>query len=226
MSLKCPSNLKPSTKSLDSRPENSFHIRRRKTFLVDKKQRIYKKDTNKRISYVSLGTMQGQRNSFIRRKSSLMSIKDFRDIEDEIKFTILEMRRSCLWEIRRQSMDLFDVFENKDLKNEKEPEKYVPMLKFLDNSDDEEGITKTIKRCKTSVLQKKKTIRYIKNKNGEKKNNENDEENKKSSGIKNNEQKKKFKSSKDVLTIDNKINILPGDKFRFFARGGIIYNHF
>jgi hypothetical protein len=192
MSLKCPPNIKPSTKSADQRPENSFHIRRRKTFLVDKKQRIYKKDTNKRISYVSLGSIQGQRNSFQRRKSSLMSIKDFRDIEDEIKFTILEMRRSCLWEIRRQSMDLFNVFEKKNSKNEKEPEKYVPMLKFIDNSDDEEGATK-IKRSKTSVLHKKKTIRHNKNKNGEKINIENEEDNKKFNEIKKNEEKKNLK---------------------------------
>lgn len=170
MSQTCSPNIKPITKSIDQIPENSFHIRRRKTFLVDKKQRIYKKDTNKRISYVSLGTIQGQRNSFQRRKSSLMSIKDFRDIEDEIKFTILEMRRSCLWEIRRQSMDLFNAFEKKDSKNEKEQEqeKYVPMLKFVD--DDEEGLSKSFKRCKTSaVLRKKKTIRHNMNKNEEKK---------------------------------------------------------
>ena len=157
---------KLSLKSVDPTPNNSFQIRRRKTFLVDKKQRIYKKDTNKRISHASLGTSQGQRNSFIRRKSSLMSIKDFRDIEDEIKFTILEMRRSCLWELRRQSMDLFNVFENKDSKNEKEPEKFVPLLKFVD--DDEEGLHKRIKRSKTSVLHKKRTIRHNKNKNEEK----------------------------------------------------------
>ena len=213
---------KLSLKSVDPIPNNSFQIRRRKTFLVDKKQRIYKKDTNKRISHASLGTSQGQRNSFIRRKSSLMSIKDFRDIEDEIKFTILEMRRSCLWELRRQSMDLFNVFENKDSKNEKEPEKFVPLLKFVD--DDEEGLHKRIKRSKTSVLHKKRTIRHNKNKNEEKKNNnENDEDNNKFNEIKKNEEKKKFKSSKDVLNIDEKkLSILPGDKFRFIARGGII----
>ncbi len=224
MSQTCSPNIKPITKSIDQIPENSFHIRRRKTFLVDKKQRIYKKDTNKRISYVSLGTIQGQRNSFQRRKSSLMSIKDFRDIEDEIKFTILEMRRSCLWEIRRQSMDLFNAFEKKDSKNEKEQEqeKYVPMLKFVD--DDEEGLSKSFKRCKTSaVLRKKKTIRHNMNKNEEKKNNEKKEENKESNENKNNEEKKKYKSSKDVLkVVDNKISILPSDKFRFIARGGLI----
>jgi len=222
MSQKFSPNLNPSAKSFEVPPDNSFHIRRRKTFLVDKKQRIYKKETNKRTSYVSLGTIQGQRNSFQRRKSSLMSIKDFRDIEDEIKFTILEMRRSCLWEIRRQSMDVFNTFEQKDSKNEKEQEMNTPLLKFIDNSFEEEGITKSFKRSKTSFLRKKKTIRHNKNKNAEKDNNEKDEDNKKSNEIKNNEGKKRYKSSKDILKIDNKVTILPGDKFRFIARGGII----
>ena len=224
-------NQKISSKSVEANLNSNkhFQIRRRKTFLIDKKSRQYKKDTGKRNSLSSLGL-----SSFPRRKSSLiLSLKDFRDIEEEIKCTILEMRRNCLWEIRRQSYDAFGIFEKRNSKTELEKElNNSPMHKFatkyLEDSyfDDKENIKKKFKSSKNLALKKKKysskkniiKIKEIINNNDINNNLIDIKE------INNNGEKRTFESSKILLKFnksDKKRNIL-SDKFRFISRSGII----
>ena len=109
---------------------NSFFIRRRKTFLIDQNTRIYKKESNKKINtfgYSSLKTFHNQKTKNlkkpIRKKISLaLSTKDFKEIEEDIRYSIIEMRKTCLWELRHQSQDLLNIFGNIEIKDKNQNE--------------------------------------------------------------------------------------------------------
>ena len=109
--------LNNTSKNLDisNNQQKPFHIRRRKIFLIEQKPNIYHKESQKRCSISSFNTFYNQRMSFQkgRRSSVHLSGRDFKTIEEGIKNTILEMRRSYLWEIRRQSYDVYNIFEQK-----------------------------------------------------------------------------------------------------------------
>ena len=196
-----------------SNKDNTFFIRRRKTFIIEQNSRIYNKEIKKGNSFVytSLKTLQNQKlKKDIRKKTSIpLSKKDFKEIEEDIKFSILEMRRTCLWELRRQSNDIFNIFENNIKKNKNE---------------DEDEINKIIEKLEdgNNDNQLKKSNTFNNNKSDNKcddiDNNITD---------KNNSQKK-FKSTKMLLkyNINRKRKSIYGEKFRFYSRGGQIIDSY
>ena len=114
--------------------QNSFHIRRRKTFLVEHNPRLNKKDIRRRNSnaYSSyINNLNNQRKMSLqnnRRRSSLhLSKKNFRNIEEDVRYSILEMRKNCLWEIRRQSHEIMNIFNENNIKIQKKRELVAPM---------------------------------------------------------------------------------------------------
>ena len=152
-----------------SQQQKPFHIRRRKTFIVEKKRRFYSsRDCQKRagLSFSSTNTFHCQRKASFQNKrkySLILSVRDFKSIEEDIKNTIFEMRHTCLWEIRRQSHDISNFFEQKSFKNENKEnnDKNYERFEYLDLSDKEDS---SIKRSFThdnykTILVLKKTIK-------------------------------------------------------------------
>ena len=221
--------------------QKSFHIRRRKTFLVEPKSTVNKNDIKNRssLAYINYNTLYNKRrnslNNYIRKKSTIpLSKKEFKDLEEDVRLSILEMRRSCLWEIRRQSQDIANIFEKSDIKTrseiglDKAKEKFsLEYLEDLNNGKQENNLSIKIKKCNTFNHKNKKSIE----KNRDKKDNNNngvinmnindDNVDKKHFG-------KKFMSSQALLNFgkNKKKHIPPGEKFRFLSSGGqIIDSH-
>ena len=225
---------------LNYKKQNSFHIRRRKTFLVEQKPRTHKKDIKRRNSNIYssyTNNLYNQRKMSLRnnRRSSLhLTKKDFRDIEEDVRYSILEMRRSCLWEIRRQSHDIFNIFKDTDIKIQTKSELGTAMKNFsikyledLENNNKEEiNINKKLKKCKTFNIKNNKNKKKDNNINANKIKNINNNMNDKNCDKLNED--KKYISSTIIVKMPNKKkkNFLPGEKFRFLSRGGqIIDSH-
>ena len=226
-------NFINTSKNLDisNNQQKSFHIRRRKTFLIEQKPNVYHKESQKRSAISSFNTFQKQRMSFQKgRKSSVrLSVRDFRAIEENIKNTILEMRRSCLWEMRRQSHDIYNIFEHKNNKNQNEVRKNqnndnFQILESLSDNKEESKLKKSNTYDNNTIKLKSKD-----NKNNNKKkylnvfkNIDIDKYVKNMIDDNNYYEQKKFVSSKILIKIRNakKKNYL--DKFRFLSSGGVI----
>ena len=155
--------------------KNNFQIKKRKTSFISHKQLIKKDFSIKRNTYIynSFKTFHNQRKmSFqkIRRKSSnALSKTDIKNIEEDIKYTILEMRKSYLSEMKSQGEDLFNIFEknNNKLKSQTEINKIknkyqVQFIEDLDNYNEKIKSFKLNKKYKT-----------FNNKNDKNKNNKN-----------------------------------------------------
>ena len=205
-----PSNLiKLSTRKsdLNYNSQKPFKIRRRKTYFVEQNSLISKNDKKNRNSkaIISYNTLNQRRSSFrTRRKSSIaLTIKDFKDIEEDIKMTLQEMRRNCLWELRRQSNGgEFNFFEDNKNKSElgsdngKIKGKFT--LKFLEdlNIKDNENEKIKVPRSNTFNTKSSKKKKDILSGKNDSKNEDanNDSENK-------NKTKKKFVSSNALLKV-------------------------
>ena len=231
-------NIKPiSNELLNKKPgindnmNNSFHIRRRKTFLIDQKPKMYKNEAKKRNSYAysTYNVFQNQRKmSFhkIRRRSSLT--KDFRALEEDVRCSILEMRRNCLWEIRRQSHDISTLFESIDNNIKTNSSigniKRKFSMKFLEDLElnKENNNIYGLKKCKTVNIKK---VKYNKKSNNNKKTEMENNDMNKDLGDKTN---KKLLSSKELLRLRHKgrKSLIIGEKFRFLGRGGQIIDSY
>ena len=218
---------------LNYKINNSFHIRRRKTFLIEQNQKIYKKESKKRNSYAygSYNAFQNQRKMSLhknRRRSSLT--KDYKVLEEDVRCSILEMRRNCLWEIRRQSHDISTIFESID-NNIKTNSSFGNLkkklsMKFLEDlelNNDENNVNK-LKKCKTFNINKVKFNKKSNNKNNKKIEEANNDVNKDLEEKKN----KRFLSSKMLMRLRHKgrKTLIIGDKFRFLGRGGQIIDSY
>ena len=213
---------------INLKKNNSFHIRRRKTFLIDQKPKIHKNELKKRntYGYDSYNGMQNQRKmSFHRNRRRSSLTKDFKAIEQDVRCSILEMRRNCLWEIRRQSHDIENIFENVDktfkTKSSLGNMKKKISMKFLEDLyiNKEDNNMNKIKKFNTFKIKK---VKY---------NNESNSQNNKISEINDNinhdfeeKNKKKYISSKILFRLKHqgKNSHFPRDKFRFLGRGGQI----
>ena len=115
---------------MNSREKNSlkkkkFKIRRRKSFLDENGEnsfKIWKKKELLNKTSLTLNRSQSQkRNIQYRRKNTFFySVLNYKNIEEEIRHAIKEMRRACLWELRRQSYELKMLELNDEFENEKE----------------------------------------------------------------------------------------------------------
>ena len=227
-------------KQVNLEKQKTFHIRRRKTFLVEQKTKVNKNEIKKRNSYayINYNTMHNQRKTsfhkYIRKKTPIpLSKKDFKDLEEDVRYTILEMRRCCLWEIRRQSQDISNIFEKNDIKmkseiglNKVKDKLSLEYLEDLDNNKEGKNLSTSIKKCNTFNLKKKKSIE--KNKDKKDKKNEVINMNINDDNIEKKHFGKKFMSSNELLKLqkNKKKPTNPGEKFRFLSSGGqIIDSH-
>ena len=218
--------LSTSKSDLNSNSQKPFKIRRRKTYLVEKNSLISQNEKKNRNSKgnISYNTLNQRRSSFrTRRKSFIaLTIKNFKGIEEDIKMTLQEMRRNCLWELRRQNNGgEFNFFEDNNNKSElgsdngKIKGKFT--LKFLEdlNINDNENENEPIKvqrsnTFSTKLNKKKKDILSSKN---DSKNEDVNYENKSKT-------KKKFVSSNALLKVKmHKKKYNPKEKFRFLSCG-------
>ena len=220
------------SKNLDisNNQQKPFHIRRRKTFLIEQKPNIYHKESQKRCAISSFNTFHNQRMSFQkgRRSSVHLSRRDFRTIEEGIKNTILEMRRSCLWEIRRQSHDVFNIFEQKNNNNQNEVRKNqnndnFQILESLSDNKEENKLKKSntydnikikLKSKDNKNVNKEKYLNIYKNIDINKYVKDMIEDNY--------YEQKKFVSSKILIKIRNAKKKNYHEKFRFLSSGGVI----
>ena len=191
---------------------NTFHIRRRKTFLMDQKPKLYKNETKKRnsLGYSSYNVFQNQRKmSFHKNRRRSFLTKDFRTLEEDVRCSILEMRRNCLWEIRRQSHDISNLFESIDIKTNSSNGNIKKKFSnnFLENLElnKENNNINGIKKCKTVNIKKVKFTKKSSNKKIEMNNDIN-------KGLEN-KRNKKYLSSK-VLRYRHKA-FIKGEKFVF-----------
>ena len=224
--------------------KNNFQIKKRKTSFISHKQLIKKDFSIKRNTYIynSFKTFHNQRKmSFqkIRRKSSnALSKTDIKNIEEDIKYTILEMRKSYLSEMKSQGEDLFNILEknNNKLKSQTEINKIknkyqVQFIEDLDNYNEKIKSFKLNKKYKTfnnkndKNKNKNNKNSKIDNMNNKIINNINNNMNNDNDNDNDNKQKKKL-SSKIIVKFNDekkdfkKRNNFPiEDKFRFISRG-------
>ena len=221
---------------MNSREKNSlkkkkFKIRRRKSFLDENGEnsfKIWKKKELLNKTSLTLNRSQSQkRNIQYRRKNTFFySVLNYKNIEEEIRHAIKEMRRACLWELRRQSYELKMLELNDEFENEKEnnlPGKFSSKYIFNNSLNDE-----NIEKNENKKKQKSKTIIVKKNDliNKLYLNDKDNELDKLDNNFKelNNNFRPKLDISKANIDKNIKKNnkIIPGDKFRFLSRGGLV----
>ena len=111
------SNNKNSDKNL---LKNSSFRKSRKTTLLEKEEnnsKIKKNNFSQKNKRFSL-----KKRSIKNKNSLILSLSNYKDAEEEIKNALIEMKRTCLLEIRRQSYDIkkLGTNDNKD-ENQKKP---------------------------------------------------------------------------------------------------------
>ena len=125
-------------------PKSSLKIRRRKTFLDEQgsnTSKIWKKkESIKNISSSKNKLLyKKKRNISLKKKRSslLLTLLDFKNIENEIKNIIIEMRRACLWDLMKQNYDIniHDLSnKKKEIKKKKINSKERLSSKYLYNT--------------------------------------------------------------------------------------------
>ena len=226
----------------NSTGKNSFKIRRRKTFIDENGEntsKIWKKRDSIKINSLSKNKTQKRKSNiqFKKNNSIRLSLLNYKNIEEEVKKSILEMRRACLWELRRQSYDLKKL-ERKDKKKENRnnnnglPGKFSS--KYLNNYMNDKILDKNNEnkyRKSQTIIIKKNDFNKQKSlfeKNNEKKLNNNinkDKDNNLDYNI--NELKPKSQSTNNIKKVyKKKNNKNVGDKFRFLSRGGLVIDSY
>ena len=149
---------------------------------------------------------------------------DYKGIEEEIKYTILEMKNNCLLEIRRQSCDELELYKKSQIKSD---------LENINNSQiselkSENGVSSKRKQYRKSITNMDKIIpnilkkKYFMNNNKTNFiNNENTITNSVTSDSFINEKFNIRNSSSKNIKKDNF-----SEKFRFYGRGGVIEDSF
>ena len=213
--------MENSTSDVNLINQAPLQIRKRKTFLIDSQPKIAVRDKNRKNSksFSSFVSINQRRMSFkLRNKNSLyLSVKDFKDIEEDIKFAILDMRRNCLWELRRQSNFISNIFEEDKSKREGPDNNSQVMgkyaIKYLEDLNNNEKNLIKMKRAKTFNFKSNKKIKELDHSKNE---------NKIESKI-----PKKYVSSNAVFKIRmDKKKFNPKEKFRILSHGGqIIDSH-
>ena len=222
-------NQRNSDKNLNKK--KSFKIRRRKTFLIEKGDNsVFKRNSlNKNIS--KKRRVSSKKRGFLFN----LSLTNFNNAEEEIKNALIEMRKSCLWELRRQSYDIKSLETNnkrderklRTFNNHKCSSKYLYNNSINDNSFELEKKRKQ-KISHSHIIKNNEYIKeYYLNDNG--KNNILDTK-------KNDKEKNCDYHKKDVKTLSNfessvnskKLNKKKTikDKFRFLSRGCLVIDSF
>ena len=205
-----------------SSKKKKFKIRRRKSFLDENGEntfKIWKKKELLNKKSLTLNRSQSQKQNVQNKKknSFFCSVLNYKNIEDEIRHVIKEMRRACLWELRRQSYELkmLDI-NDKEFENEKDNNlsgKLSSKYLFNNSLNDKsfEKYAKKKQKSKTIILKKNDLINelYLNDKKNE---------------LDINNFISKLDISKNNIDKNNKKNnkIIAGDKFRFLYRGGLV----
>ena len=205
-----------------SSKKKKFKIRRRKSFLDENGEntfKIWKKKELLNKNSLTLNRSQSQKQNVQNKKknSFFCSVLNYKNIEDEIRHVIKEMRRACLWELRRQSYELkmLDI-NDKEFENEKDNNlsgKLSSKYLFNNSLNDKsfEKYAKKKQKSKTIILKKNDLINelYLNDKKNE---------------LDINNFRSKLDISKTNIDKNNKKNnkIIAGDKFRFLYRGGLV----
>ena len=195
--------------------ENNSFKKSRKITLVEKEE------NNSKIKKNNFS----QKKRSIKKKSLILSLSNYKNAEEEIKNALIEMRRTCLLEIRGQSYDIKNLGTNKD-ENQKKPNNLYNHFssKHLHKSNKdkifEQDIIKREKFSKTLIIKNNESIKDISLNNNEKKNKLKNNNNNDNENISNNENKPKFGSSKHLRKIYKKKN--SRDKFRFLSRAFLV----
>ena len=161
--------MENSTSDVNLINQAPLQIRKRKTFLIDSQSKIALRDKNRKNSksFSSFVSINQRRMSFkLRNKNSVhLSVKDFKDIEEDIKFAILDMRRNCLWELRRQSNFISNIFEEDKTKREGPDNNSQVMgkyaIKYLEDLNNNEKNLIKMKRAKTFNFKSNKKIKEL-----------------------------------------------------------------
>ena len=207
--------------------KKKFKIRRRKSFIDEKGENTLKIWKNKELlnnnTLSKNKSLFQQKKSLIpnkRRSSFFFSVLNYKNIEEEIKHVILEMRRACLWDLRKQSYELNLIeSENEDDKKGNLPGKFSSKLLYNHSINDknlEKANSKRKHYSKTLILNKRDFIKQICSNNEE-------NETKAVNNNNLNEIKPKSSSSQSITKINKiKNKKTTVDKFRFYYRGGLI----
>ena len=205
--------------------KEKFKIRRRKSFIDENGENTLKMWKNKELlnnnSLTKSKRNSQQKKNYIQNKirnSSFFSVLNYKNIEEEIKHIILEMRRTCLWEMRKQSYDLKMIqSENEEVKKSNLPGKFSSK-NLYNNCINELGLdikSKEQKFNQTHINNQKDFIKqiYSNNMQNEEKINNNNF----------NGRKPKSASPQNISKIHKiKHKNLDTDKFRFLSRGRLV----
>ena len=203
--------MKLSSKNLKLKysKQKSFNVNHRISFLGEQKNKLNQKMMGKRFSHNDNNNNNYHRKISVqsmRKKNSIQLTINFKNIEEDIKSTLLEMKRTFLFESRCQSID----YENKNANIKSEIEKNNRMNKYKSKHTDENNINK--KPLKSKTFKSDNSKRNFKKTIDDNQNNKDDMKNKKKKF------EKRISKEKNLRTK----SIIPEEKFRFIARGGII----
>ena len=154
---------------------------------------------------------------------------DFKGIEQEIKYNLLEMKDECIEELKMQSCDNLELYNQIPISVESNEEvnTYHNKKNSISGGMSKEKRKKTYKKSKTNAFDanlgnKRKSIKKKKSK---KKIHENVI--KRFSKLKdNNSIPRRYLSSEYIKLNNFKRQSMPGEKFRFYSRGGLIEDSF
>ena len=201
--------------SLKYAKQKSFNTNAMNSFLRVQKNGMNEKATNKSISFVNYGN-DFYNNSFNRINQNLqmlncnktlsLSMKSFKDIEENLKTTIFEMKNTLL-------------IENEDLNNEFQNNSKIKSELDIKNVTNKYKSKYLDKNNRNKKLETKKSKSFVDDKgliNIEKiiDDNKNNEYN-----VKNKNKDTEIKNSKILNKNNNQKSIIPEEKFRFIIRG-------
>ena len=154
----------------------------------------------------------------------------FKEIEQEIKYNLLEMKDECIQELKIQSCDNLELFKELNVESNKNVGIFNNKINSISGGLNKEKRKKTYKKSKTNVLDinnknKKKIIKKKKSKSKSKSIHENII--KRFSKLKDKSAiPRRYLSSGYIKPNNIKRQSMPGDKFRFYSRGGLIEDSF
>ena len=162
-------------------------------------------DQNNRLNYSQITRNDSFNNSHL----------NYKEIEKDIQYVILEMKNNALLEIKRQSCDEFELYKNRKKKHGlKNEESDIESIKNGEQKNKKEK--RQYKKSKTNIGNDVKKI-FKKNKNKDKENNIKGNESNNKLNVKNNINETKI--GKNNKNGENKPF---SEKFRFYGRGGVI----
>ena len=170
--------MKLSSKNLKLKysKQKSFNVNHRISFLGEQKNKLNQKMMGKRFSHNDKNNNNYHRKISVqsmRKKNSIQLTINFKNIEEDIKSTLLEMKRTFLFESRCQSID----YENKNANIKSEIEKNNRMNKYKSKHTDENNINK--KPLKSKTFKSDNSKRNFKKTIDDNQNNKDDMKNKK-----------------------------------------------